>query len=139
MGGSNNYREALEAVPGCEVLDFQGYGSYGGKWAAQVRYQGQEGFVVSSFGSCSSCDSFDGNVRRAEGCEEHLYMEEEGCPDCAQERVLYRERLRVYGVGLLAGKVWTAEQVRAEYDPDPEYGGVEEEICRWVEERKGRS
>lgn len=53
-----SYKEALEAA-GAEVILFKGFGSYQGDWWAKVKYNGHEGWVTGSYGSCSGCDAFE--------------------------------------------------------------------------------
>jgi hypothetical protein len=52
------YSSALIAA-GAEVLDFETFGDYQGTWIAEVNYNGQHGFVVGAYGSCSHCDAFE--------------------------------------------------------------------------------
>lgn len=43
---------------GAKVLEFETFGDYQGTWLAKVKYEGKEGWVAGSFGSCSGCDAF---------------------------------------------------------------------------------
>jgi len=51
------YELALEKA-GANVLAFKEFGSYQGTWLAFVIYNGERGIVEGSYGSCSSCDSY---------------------------------------------------------------------------------
>lgn len=51
------YQTALEAA-GAIVHEFEEFGDYHGTWIARVTYNGETGFVVGSYGSCSGCDAF---------------------------------------------------------------------------------
>lgn len=54
-----SYQGALEAA-GAKVLQFESFGSYQGEWWAKVEYQGKTGWINGGYGSCSGCDSFQG-------------------------------------------------------------------------------
>lgn len=54
-----SYRETLIAA-GMDVIDFNQFGSWSGKWAALVREtDGSIGLVSDWFGSCTMCDAFE--------------------------------------------------------------------------------
>lgn len=57
MSYNPSYSGALEAA-GAKVLAYSEFGSYQGDWFALVEYQGQTGWVLGSYGSCSGCDAF---------------------------------------------------------------------------------
>lgn len=54
-----SYEMTLEKA-GAEVLAFKEFGSYQGTWLALVKYKDQFGIIEGSYGSCSGCDSFQG-------------------------------------------------------------------------------
>lgn len=56
-----SYSAALEAA-GAKVLAWQSFRSYQGDWWAKVEYRGNTGWVTGSYGSCSHCDAFQGEV-----------------------------------------------------------------------------
>lgn len=53
------YEGALVAA-GCTVHYFDLFGDYQGTWLALVTFQGTQGIVVGSYGSCSGCDAWEG-------------------------------------------------------------------------------
>ena len=54
-----SYTVALEAA-GATVRAYQEFGSYQGDWWARVVLpDGREGWVTSSYGSCSGCDALE--------------------------------------------------------------------------------
>lgn len=53
------YAGALEAA-GAVVHAYEEFGSYQGDWWALVTYNGERGWVNGGFGSCSGCDSLQG-------------------------------------------------------------------------------
>ena len=72
---SYDYEDALK-MAGAEVICFERFGSYQGDWWAKVRFQGKEGWVNGSYGSCSGCDE----IESLDNCwEDHP---EESCPKC---------------------------------------------------------
>lgn len=52
-----SYMTALEAA-GATVIRHQYFGDYSGNIIAEISYQGETGFVVINYGSCSYCDSY---------------------------------------------------------------------------------
>ena len=54
-----SYQESLVAA-GCDVLQFEEFGSYQGEWLALVSHGGFTGIVEGSYGSCAACDAFEG-------------------------------------------------------------------------------
>lgn len=51
------YKESFEAA-GATVLEYKEFGDYQGTWLAYVVWDGNSGFVVGGYGSCSGCDAF---------------------------------------------------------------------------------
>ncbi len=66
-----SYQQALEAA-GCEVIEFQEFGSYQGEWLALVKYDGEIGVVDGCYGSCSGCDAFESEFGYGEYDHEKL-------------------------------------------------------------------
>ncbi len=52
-----SYKRAME-MAGAKILAFEEFGSYQGDWWAKVEYDGEQGWVNGSYGSCSGCDAF---------------------------------------------------------------------------------
>lgn len=77
------YKAALLAA-GAEVIVFNSFGDYQGTWLAKVVYNGETGWVEGGYGSCSYCDSFQGEF-------DYCYEEHEG----------YEERLKQFGLSYL--------------------------------------
>lgn len=53
------YQFALEKA-GAQVLDYRQFGDWQGEWAAIVRWNDKLGVVTGAYGSCSYCDSYQG-------------------------------------------------------------------------------
>ena len=54
-----SYEAALKAA-GAAVVAYASFGSYQGDWLALCYYNGEFRWVHGSYGSCSACDSFEG-------------------------------------------------------------------------------
>jgi len=54
----NDYVNVLEAA-GDEIIAFEKFGSYSGMWAAIVKHNDKVAAVISDYGSCSGCDSYE--------------------------------------------------------------------------------
>ncbi len=54
-----SYQMTLEKA-GAKVYAFKEFGSYQGTWLALVKYKDDFGIIEGSYGSCSGCDSFQG-------------------------------------------------------------------------------
>ena len=99
------YSSALEAA-GCTILAFEKFGSYQGDWWAKVQYDGAQGWIHGSYGSCSGCDAFEAEFGwgGSEKCPEHEFhygKEEIQCVDCRIARDKYLMRLADFGRGYL--------------------------------------
>ena len=112
-----SYEAALEAA-GAKVLALRYLGSYQGVWAALVKYDGERGWVQGTFGSCSHCDSFEGEF--GWGIDPEDETEEQ-----------YQTRLADFGRTYLDG-LQTTEQVAAQFDRDAEWDSESEEAAKWV-------
>lgn len=86
------YKSSLIAA-GAEVIVFNSFGDYQGSWLAKVVYNGETGWVVGSYGSCSYCDSFQQEF-------DYCYEQEEN----------YEERLALFGKGYLEGIIPQEQQ-----------------------------
>lgn len=60
-GDKDGYEWALGEA-GAEVIAYRSFGSYQGDWWARVRYQGKDGWIKGSYGSCSGCDAWEHEV-----------------------------------------------------------------------------
>lgn len=80
-----SYQEALVAA-GCDVLQFEEFGSYQGEWLALVSHGGFTGIVEGSYGSCSGCDAFESEF----GYDFNLDCYDSEKPD-------YQQRLAEFG------------------------------------------
>ena len=69
---AGNYESALRAA-GCEVLQFEEFGSYQGEWFALVDHGGDLGVVSGRYGSCSGCDAFEAEFGWGEDEESEEY------------------------------------------------------------------
>ena len=66
------YQEAFAAVPGCEVIWCEYFGSYQGRLLAKIKYKGEILYLHDWFGSCSHCDAFEGEFTYDDPPEEQL-------------------------------------------------------------------
>jgi len=55
------YSAALKAA-GAEVLLWQEFGSYQGRWVAKIRLGGKLAWVSDYYGSCSVCDALEAEL-----------------------------------------------------------------------------
>jgi hypothetical protein len=78
-----SYDLALAAA-GCEVVEYQAFGSYQGDWYAMVVFGDEKGIVTGSYGSCTYCDSFESEFG-----------------DCNAKDNDYNERLKSFGESYL--------------------------------------
>lgn len=90
------YRDALQAA-GADVIAFQMFGDYQGTWVAKVIYEGANGWVIGGYGSCSSCDAFEGEFGWS-------YQDEPN----------YEERLKKFGESYLQ-RMLTQDEIEHEY------------------------
>lgn len=111
------YSSALIAA-GAEVIDFDTFGDYQGTWIAEVNYNGQHGYVVGSYGSCSGCDAFEA---------EFDYID-------AEEDATYQDRLKQFGESYL-NHILTLEDVKHDYKDceDWDYEGTA--IKKWLDSK----
>jgi hypothetical protein len=132
-----SYQEALEAG-GAEVLAFESFGSYQGAWWARVRYEGKEGWITGSFGSCSGCDSFEAEFGYGDS---HYHATPEGrqyidasdpltpdsCADCAK----LAARLADFGRRYL-DEIMTQEAAEKEASLNLEWDTDADEMVRFI-------
>lgn len=82
-----SYKRAIE-MAGAKILALEEFGSYQGDWWAKVEYDGKQGWVNGSYGSCSGCDAFESEFAFSshEFNEEYhdIYDDEfsNECPEC---------------------------------------------------------
>jgi len=76
-----SYETAFAAVPDCQVVWAEYFGSYQGRFLAKIIYKGETLFLHDWYGSCSGCDSF----------EAEFGLDDDSKPD-------YQERLAAFGL-----------------------------------------
>jgi hypothetical protein len=135
------YSEALEAT-GATVKEYKEFGSYQGTWIA-ILEDGR--FVEGSYGSCSGCDSFQGEFSYDDKIEEyegkyyrnnnHWDEDEEISREMADElNARYNERLKNFGQGYINGAE-TKEEIIKRYEEKckDEYAWEDDkEILEWL-------
>ena len=109
------YSSALVAA-GAEVVDFDTFGDYQGTWIAEVKYNGQHGFVVGFYGSCSGCDAFEAEF-------DYAYAEEDNS---------YQERLKAFGESYLR-HILTLEDVKHDYAKCEDWDHEGTAIKEWLD------
>jgi hypothetical protein len=135
MEGNMGYGEALETA-GAKVLLFKEFGSYQGDWWAKVQYNGREGWINGSYGSCSGCDSFQAEF----GCESHLCGEDEyydpfynddgfreNCTVCQN----LKKKLKSFGEGYL-DNIYTQEEAEKKCSENIEWDSGAEEMLNFI-------
>ena len=122
---SYGYQEALEAA-GAKVLTYKAFGSFQGDWYAKVEYQGEEGWIQGSYGSCSVCDAFESEFGYSYGAEE------------GESEEAYNERLKKFGESYLTVITSQEEQERLleiTINEDSSYWAEEaQEVLEYVQE-----
>ncbi len=99
-----SYGYAME-MAGAEILAYDNFGDYQGTWWAKVNYKGTIGWATGSYGSCSGCDSFEGEF----GSISHDHGDDyiSGCdfdaltPDTCEECAATQKRLIEFGESYL--------------------------------------
>jgi hypothetical protein len=76
-----SYEMAFAAVPDCQVVWAEYFGSYQGRFLAKIVYKGETLYLHDWYGSCSGCDSF----------EAEFGWDDDSKPD-------YQERLAAFGL-----------------------------------------
>jgi len=138
------YSKALEKA-GCEIIDFQEFGSYQGTWLAFVKYNGETGIVQGSYGSCSGCDSFQAEFdyedtpTEKNGKYYKTYWVDESDEITKEE---YEELLKSaekkladFGLSYLSGGLYNKEYYENKIKnlkEDDWFDGEEKEICEWA-------
>ena len=140
------YSEALTAA-GCNVLDFQEFGSYQGDWLAFVEYKGEKGIVTGCYGSCSGCDSFQAEFDY--GSDNEFYTEngkfyksfyadpEEEVTESEynESKEKYNKRLADFGQSYLSGGLYNRahyESLLEKLDPEDYFDQETKEQIDWV-------
>lgn len=98
-----SYIKCLELAGATVEMD-QSFGSYQGDWWARIEYKGVKGWVYGSYGSCSGCDSFEGEFgSSSEHCDEHRYSHPvpDSCHGCEKARIDLERRMDSFGEGYL--------------------------------------
>lgn len=109
------YSSALIAA-GAEVVDFNTFGDWQGTWIAEVKYNGQHGYVVGFYGSCTGCDAFEAEFYSA-------YDEEDAT---------YPERLKKFGESYLHN-ILTLEDVKHDYKDCEDWDHEGTAIKKWLD------
>lgn len=134
-----SYSMAMEAA-GAVVHSYEEFGDYQGTWYAYVTYQGQNGYVHGSYGSCSGCDSFLSEFEfEHHSCGGDNYFSpiystpREGCGSCAD----VMDRLKRFGESYLEGNLMTAEEMQKEIDDKKEWdSGEADNMQNWFDGTK---
>jgi hypothetical protein len=113
----SGYRRALEAA-GAEVLAFEEFGSYQGRWVAKVRHGGEVKWISDYYGSCSGCDAFEAEF----GWH-------------AEDQADYQQRLAEFGDEYLED-AQTFEQVLKMFSDASDWDLDSEDAAEWVERNK---
>ena len=106
------YKSALIAA-GAEVLAFKSFGEYSGTWYAKVKYEGETGWTSGWYGSCTLCDSFEGEF----GYDDY-------------EKPDYQERLADFGRGYLA--TMPADHFLNILNEEADWDITAEHIAEWI-------
>jgi len=114
-----SYKSALIAA-GAEVLNFEYFGFYSGQWFAQVRYNGETGWIQGTYGSCSYCDSYEADF---------------GYPEDDENDEEYQKRLADFGRSYLSPL--PASHFLPSLDTDSEWDGDAEEAADWIRKIEG--
>jgi hypothetical protein len=112
-----SYKSALIAA-GADVLAFEQFGEYSGMWLAKVSYNGETGYIMDWFGSCTYCDDFEANF--------HLYDREETDEE-------YNKRLADFGKTYL-DKILPAEHYLEMFDG---WDDEEADASAWIKKIEG--
>jgi hypothetical protein len=135
------YREALEAA-GAKVTAYESFGSWQGDWLARVTYEGRDGIIAGSYGSCSYCDAFDAEFGLSydEWCEDHdgepAVASCEGCVRAARAAVTKNMRLVRFGRSYLDSIMTPDELARyvARITEEAEWDTDAPAILTWLRE-----
>jgi hypothetical protein len=114
-----SYASALKAA-GATVHQFSQFGDYSGQWFAKVTHNGETGWVQGWYGSCSHCDSFEGEFG-------DLFSEE------SEED--YHKRLADFGQGYLT--VFPASHYLPGLDEEAEWDYNAESAANWIRKIEG--
>ena len=109
-----SYEQSLVAA-GARLIVFRTWGDWQGSWVALVEYQGRQGWVQGSYGSCDHCDAFQA---------EFDWDSDFACEDVQQ-------RLAQFGRGYL-DDLQSTEQVLRQYDADSSWDSDSAEAASWL-------
>lgn len=116
--GLYGYEKALSAA-GVKVEAFEQFGSYQGEWWAKCLFpSGDTYFVTGYYGSCSGCDSFEG---------EFGYRDEEDDP-------AYFHKLKDFGRDYLEN-CFTKEEAIATASRNLAWDTDAEEMVKWLQQQ----
>ena len=130
------YQLAMEAA-GAKVLAYKAFGSYQGDWYAKVAFKGTVGFVQGSYGSCSGCDSFQGEFGYDDpACSEHEYTyNDQPCADCDVKKAEYQVNLAAFGASYL-DNMQTYEEVLQHAKRNEDWDMEATTMVEWLEANK---
>lgn len=134
---------------GANVIDTKYAGSYQGTWGSVVEYQGKKGLVTGSFGSCSSCDAFEGEFNDymwssdviSYDSETDTYSKDYGDIICTKEQyeaqqAEYQQKLSDFGKRYLhvIQDKWDIENQLAHLSKDEDnwYHHEQRELLEWA-------
>lgn len=115
------YSGALEAC-GAKVLAFQRFGSWQGDWIAKIKYEGKIVYVSGAFGSCSWCDSFQGEFGYGD------YYEDPN----NKNNIL---KLKAFGMRYL-DDLKSYDEILVEASKDIEWDSDAEEMVQWIKNNR---
>lgn len=131
-----DYRDALEAT-GAVVLACDRFGSYQGDLLAKIEYQGEIRFIRSYYGSCSGCDSFQGEFGYdCDGCWEHPYSPVDDCLGCASQKQMVAKRLAEFGVRMIDSYERDYRDLLTEFEKDSEWDSGAGDVLKWLSANK---
>lgn len=132
-----DYSDCLK-MAGAEVLAYETFGSYQGDWLAKVRFEGKEGFIKGSYGSCSGCDYLQAEMPSGhdEGHDDEYVWELDEAvkrPGCAKCQ-------RMVSVAVAIGKDYLDQiidpaRMIAKVSENIEWDMSAKELVRWVMDR----
>lgn len=132
-----NYESALEMC-GAEIHSFSEFGSYQGDWWAVVTYQDKTGWIHGYYGSCSGCDSFQGefgdDVTHEHGDDNYYDPLYKGFKDDCDKCSNVKERLKVFGKSYLNYIITEKEAIRIS-SVNLEWDSDAQEIVDFIKEK----
>lgn len=124
-------------------MGYEEFGSCQGDWWAKVEYEGRTFWVHGSFGSCSSCDSFQAEfdyVYEADLCKEHQFCkgeeEQVACEDCKTAAPEYNKRLADFGRSYLTSGDMTQEEAEKSAAEHFDWDGEATKMVEFLKKNK---